>query len=270
MLNVISPSPARKMKKLAEAEDAGTTPSTPNGNSAPSPIPNAGTTTPTRPKSRSEQMPVPPTTTPVDEKKAFPQSRKSSLVKTPDRSKTPETPKKVTIAETDEVRAIEIKRSPRPPKSPTEKRPKTPEERRPSTPRRESVASKSPDIDSKPSTPRVKSPLKKSPSEERQKSPGKKSTPNESPTPTGGRGTPRKGRSSPPNSLPLNNTEDTNDKMRKSSSKEFRLPKIVSNMLPELTSTPDPIIPATPSESKIALPKLVDTPTQPSRTGVAQ
>ncbi|XP_020709495.2 proteoglycan 4 isoform X4 [Athalia rosae] len=264
VLNVISPSPARRMKTLVDAEDSLTISS--HSINSTSPISVNGATTPGRPKSRPEQMPVPPTTTPVEEKKPFPQSRKSSLVKTPDRSKTPEVPKKVTIAETQEMRSIETTRNP---KSPTEKRPKTPEEKRPATPKHESPGSKTPDSDSKSSTPRNKSPQKKSPSEERQKSPRKKSISGETPTSAGGKGTPRKERSSPPNSLPLNNSEATDEKMRKSSSKEFRLPKIVSNMLPELTPQ-DPVITTTGSDSKIALPKLVETPTSSARTGVAQ
>lgn len=265
MLNVISPSPARKVKKIAEG-DGGSSPS-PQKSNVSSPV----SPTSARPKSRTDQVPVPPTTTPVEEKKDFPQSRKSSLVKTPDRSKTPDNPKKVTISETQEVREIEAKGNQA--KSPIEKRPKTPEkEKRPSTPKRESPAPRTPDNDSRPTTPRTKSPMKKSPSDERQKSPRKKSVSGESPTSSAGsaKGTPRKERSSPPNSLPLNNAEGTNDTMlRKSSSKEFRLPKIVSSMLPELSSQ-DPVIPVPNSDSKIALPKLVDTPPPPSRTGMAQ
>ncbi|XP_046741284.1 microtubule-associated protein tau [Diprion similis] len=287
-LNLTSASSARKTKKLSHAEDS-STPSSQEGN-----LINAVTTTEStitaRPKSRSEQVPVPPTTTPVEEKKAFPQSRKSSLVKTPDRSKTPEHSKKVTIAESEDVREIQAKRSPksstekrpktpeerRPktpeekrPKTPEERRPKTPEEKRPSTPRHETGAQKTPDPENKPSTPRLKSPLKKFPNEERQKSPGKKSPAKESPVSPVGKVTPRKERSSPPNSLPLNNTDDANEKLRNSSSKEFRLPKIVSSMLPELGSH-DPVIATPGSDSKIALPKLVDAPIPPSRTGLAQ
>ncbi|XP_046492176.1 microtubule-associated protein futsch isoform X1 [Neodiprion pinetum] len=287
-LNVTSPSSARKTKKLSHAEDS-STPSSQEANPI-NPVATTESTIPARAKSRSEQVPVPPTTTPVEEKKAFPQSRKSSLVKTPDRSKTPEHSKKVTIAESEDVRQIETKRSPKSPtekrpktpeerrpktpeekrpKTPEEKKPKTPEEKRPSTPRHETGAQKTPDAENKPSTPRLKSPLKKSPNEERQKSPGKKSPAKNSPTSPVGKVTPRKERSSPPNSLPLNNTEDANEKLSNSSSKEFRLPKIVSSMLPELGSH-DPVIATPASDSKIALPKLVDAPIPPSRTGVAQ
>ncbi|XP_015591386.1 microtubule-associated protein tau isoform X2 [Cephus cinctus] len=72
----------------------------------------------------------------------------------------------------------------------------------------------------------------------------------------------------PPNSLPIKSSEKTStDNTKKSSSpRDFRLPKLAASLLPE-SNIQDPVIPVPGPESKIALPKLVETPPPPTRTG---